>query len=111
MSRDFLPYAWGVYWPNWVDWSITFASFCLFFLFFLLFVKFVPSVAMTEVKEDALYPIHQKEDIGGNAMTGFLPSSLYADDFLLALRRLRAEDFRIETFFSPVRLPEAQEIV
>jgi Ni/Fe-hydrogenase subunit HybB-like protein len=66
MSRDFLPNAWGVYWPNWVDWSITFASFCLFFLFFLLFIKFVPSVAMTEVKEDALYPIHQKEDIGGN---------------------------------------------
>jgi hypothetical protein len=42
---------------------------------------------------------------------GLLAVFAHADDFLLALRRLRAEDFRIETFFSPVRLPEAQEIV
>ena len=42
---------------------------------------------------------------------GLLAVFANADDFLLALRRLSAEDFRIETFFSPVLLPEAQQIV
>lgn len=51
MSHDFIPYAWGVYWPNWVDWSITFGSFCLFFLLFLLFTKFIPVVGMVEARE------------------------------------------------------------
>jgi Ni/Fe-hydrogenase subunit HybB-like protein len=52
MARDYLPYAWGNYWPNWVDWSITFGSFCLFGLLFLLFVRFLPAISMTEVKEE-----------------------------------------------------------
>ena len=61
MARDYIPYAWGNYWPNWVDWSITFGSFCLFFLLFLLFVKFLPSVSITEVKEEVKPPVRGKE--------------------------------------------------
>jgi Ni/Fe-hydrogenase subunit HybB-like protein len=60
MSRDFIPYAWGNYWPNWVDWSITFGSFCLFFLLFLLFVRFLPAIAMTEVKAEVGPPVRGK---------------------------------------------------
>ena len=61
MARDYIPYAWGNYWPNWVDWSITFGSFCLFFLFFLLFAKFLPALSMTEIKEEAGAPVRPKE--------------------------------------------------
>jgi molybdopterin-containing oxidoreductase family membrane subunit len=64
MSRDYLPYNWGIYWPNWVDWSITFGSFCLFFLLFLLFVKFLPAIAMTEVKEAVKPPLRLTEGAG-----------------------------------------------
>lgn len=64
MSRDYIPYAWGNYWPNWVDWSITFGSFCLFFFLFLLFVKFLPAIAMTEVKEEVKPPMRKREDMG-----------------------------------------------
>jgi len=65
MARDYLPFAWGNYWPNWVDWSITFGSFCLFFFLFLLFVKFLPSIAITELKAEAGAPIRPKEDYHG----------------------------------------------
>ncbi|OPY65176.1 MAG: putative hydrogenase 2 b cytochrome subunit [Syntrophorhabdaceae bacterium PtaU1.Bin034] len=61
MARDYLPYNWGNYWPNWVDWSLTFGSFCLFFLLFLLFVRFVPAIGITEVKEETGAPMRRKE--------------------------------------------------
>jgi molybdopterin-containing oxidoreductase family membrane subunit len=61
MARDYIPYAWGNYWPNWVDWSITFGSFCLFFLLFLLFVRFLPPIAMTEVKAEVKPPVRPAE--------------------------------------------------
>ena len=61
MARDYIPYAWGNYWPNWVDWSITFGSFCLFFLLFLLFVRFLPPIAMTEVKAEVKPPVRPEE--------------------------------------------------
>jgi Ni/Fe-hydrogenase subunit HybB-like protein len=60
MARDYIPYAWGSYWPNWVDWSITFSSFCLFLLLFLLFVRFLPPIAMTEVKAEVKPPIRRE---------------------------------------------------
>ncbi len=65
MSRDYIPYAWGNYWPNWVDWSITFGSLCLFFLLFLLFVKFLPAIAITEVKGEVGPPVRKKETLHG----------------------------------------------
>ena len=65
MSRDYLPYNWGNYWPNWVDWSITLGSFCLFFLLFLLFVRFVPAIAITEVKAEADVADRPKEVASG----------------------------------------------
>jgi molybdopterin-containing oxidoreductase family membrane subunit len=57
MSQDFLPHAWGFYWPNWVEIIITAASFALFLLLFLLFAKFLPSVAIAEVKGESGAPI------------------------------------------------------
>ncbi len=51
VAHDFLPYAWGLYWPTMIEFGIMIGSFCLFFLLFVLFVKHLPSVSMTEIKE------------------------------------------------------------
>ncbi len=59
MSQDFLPHAWGFYWPNWVEIILTVASFALFLFLFLLFAKFLPSVAMAEVKGEAGAPLRR----------------------------------------------------
>jgi hypothetical protein len=42
---------------------------------------------------------------------GILASFVYVDDFLLALRSLKNKNHRIENVFSPLRLPEVQEIM
>jgi Ni/Fe-hydrogenase subunit HybB-like protein len=51
VAHDFIPHAWGLYWPTLLEFGIMIGSFCLFFFLFLLFVKHLPSVAMTELKE------------------------------------------------------------
>ncbi len=57
VAHDFLPYAWGLYWPRPIELGIMLGSFCLFFFLFVLFVKHLPSVSMTEMKET----LHQSE--------------------------------------------------
>ena len=53
VARDFIPHAWGLYWPSMIEWGILLGSFSLFFFLFVLFVKHLPSVSMTEIKESA----------------------------------------------------------
>jgi molybdopterin-containing oxidoreductase family membrane subunit len=50
LSADFLPAAWGMYWPTWVELLTLLGSFGLFFTLFLLFIRWLPLVAMAEVK-------------------------------------------------------------
>ncbi len=51
LHRDFLPAAWGMYFPTWVDVSLFVGSLGLFGTMFLLFIRFLPAVSVTEVKE------------------------------------------------------------
>jgi molybdopterin-containing oxidoreductase family membrane subunit len=51
VAHDFIPHAWGLYWPSGIEWGIMLGSFSLFFLLFLLFAKHLPSISMTEMKE------------------------------------------------------------
>ena len=53
VAHDFIPHAWGFYWPSIIEWGILLGTFCLFFFLFMLFVKHMPSVSMTEIKESA----------------------------------------------------------
>jgi molybdopterin-containing oxidoreductase family membrane subunit len=53
LSRDFDPYAWGLYKPRLIEAGITLASFGFFFTAFLIFTKLLPVVAITELKEVA----------------------------------------------------------
>ena len=51
LSRDFIPYSWGTYFPSLMEFGYLFCSFCWFGMWFWLFIKFVPSVSIFEVKE------------------------------------------------------------
>lgn len=55
LQRDFLPAAWGSYWPTVVEMGITVGSFGFFFTLFTLFTKALPPMAIMELKE-AVHP-------------------------------------------------------
>jgi molybdopterin-containing oxidoreductase family membrane subunit len=57
LTHDFMPYAWGDYWPSWIEGGILLGSFSFFFFLFLIFVKFLPSVSITEMKEMQEAPV------------------------------------------------------
>ncbi|MEX0741346.1 MAG: hypothetical protein WD079_01020, partial [Phycisphaeraceae bacterium] len=68
LTRDFMPSAWGSYWPTWVDIGMFAGSFGLFFTLFLLFVRFLPIVNIAEVK--AVMPqAHGHEGYGAAGTT------------------------------------------
>ena len=52
LSREFEPYAWGLYHPSLVEIGIFVGSFGMFFTFFLLFLKLLPVLSMSELKEE-----------------------------------------------------------
>lgn len=49
--RDFLPSAWGMFYPTIWDWAILFGSIGFFAWLLLLFVRFLPLISMTEMRE------------------------------------------------------------
>lgn len=60
LQREYVPAAWGSYWPTIVEFGITVGSFGLFFTLFSLFVKALPPMAIMELKE-AAHPPMKKE--------------------------------------------------
>jgi Ni/Fe-hydrogenase subunit HybB-like protein len=50
LHRNFLPSAWGMFYPTKFDFAILIGSFGLFFTLFLLFIRFLPMIAMWEIK-------------------------------------------------------------
>jgi molybdopterin-containing oxidoreductase family membrane subunit len=51
LHRDYLPSAWGMYYPTVWDWTTLFGSIALFVWLFLLFVRFLPLISMAEMRE------------------------------------------------------------
>jgi Ni/Fe-hydrogenase subunit HybB-like protein len=51
LSRDFIPYSWGHFFPSFNELAMMVGSFCWFFMFFWLFIRFLPTVSIAEVKE------------------------------------------------------------
>ena len=49
--RDFLPSAWGMFYPTIWDWAILIGSIGFFGWLLLLFVRFVPVISMCEMRE------------------------------------------------------------
>jgi molybdopterin-containing oxidoreductase family membrane subunit len=50
LSRDFMPSAWGMFYPTFWDLAILFGSIGTFVLLFLLFVRFLPVISMSEMR-------------------------------------------------------------
>ena len=62
VSRDFMPAAWGRYFPSPVEMGIMLGSFCMFFLSFWAFCRFVPTISISETKEQ----IYESAQEGGH---------------------------------------------
>ena len=52
LSREFQPYAWGLYKPSFIEVGIFVGSFGMFFTLFLIFLKLLPVLSMSELKEE-----------------------------------------------------------
>jgi Ni/Fe-hydrogenase subunit HybB-like protein len=50
LSRDFMPSAWGMYYPTKWDWATYAGTFGLFFTLFYLFIRFLPMISIVEVR-------------------------------------------------------------
>jgi molybdopterin-containing oxidoreductase family membrane subunit len=51
LHRDYLPSAWGMYYPTLWDWIQLLGSVALFVWLFLLFVRFLPAISIAEMRE------------------------------------------------------------
>jgi len=51
LHRDYLPSAWGMFYPTAWDWITLFGSIALFVWLFLLFVRFLPLISIAEMRE------------------------------------------------------------
>jgi molybdopterin-containing oxidoreductase family membrane subunit len=50
LHRDFLPSAWGMYYPTWVDFSLFFGSIGLFVALLFLFIRLLPMISIFEMR-------------------------------------------------------------
>jgi Ni/Fe-hydrogenase subunit HybB-like protein len=51
LHRDFLPSAWGMYYPTVYDWGLYIGSLGLFFSLLFLFVRVLPAISVFEMRE------------------------------------------------------------
>jgi molybdopterin-containing oxidoreductase family membrane subunit len=50
LHRDFMPSAWGMYYPTIWDWATFFGSMGLFLTLFFLFIRFLPMISIFEMR-------------------------------------------------------------
>src|SRR5574337_446372 len=50
LHRDYLPSAWGMFYPTVWDWAVLTGVVGLFILYFFLFIRFLPMVSMAETR-------------------------------------------------------------
>jgi molybdopterin-containing oxidoreductase family membrane subunit len=51
LHRDFMPSAWGMFYPTLWDWVHLLGSIALFVWLFLLFIRFLPAISIAEMRE------------------------------------------------------------
>jgi len=60
LHRDYMPSAWGMYWPTVWDFAVFFGTIGFFVFCFLLFIRYLPMISMAEMREE-----HQEALRGG----------------------------------------------
>lgn len=51
LHRDFMPSAWGMFYPTGWDWLFLFSSLAFFVWLFLLFLRLLPAISIAEMRE------------------------------------------------------------
>ncbi|MGH9404750.1 MAG: NrfD/PsrC family molybdoenzyme membrane anchor subunit [Terriglobia bacterium] len=51
LHRDFMPSAWGMFYPTVTDWAVLTGSIGLFFALFYLFARLLPSISIFEMRD------------------------------------------------------------
>jgi Ni/Fe-hydrogenase subunit HybB-like protein len=51
LHRDYLPSAWGMFYPTMWDWIMLFGSIAMFVWLFLMFVRVLPAISIAEMRE------------------------------------------------------------
>ena len=51
LHRDFMPSAWGMFYPTFWDWVQLLSSIALFIWLFLMFLRFLPAISIAEMRE------------------------------------------------------------
>ena len=51
LHRDFMPSAWGMFYPTFWDWTQLLSSIALFVWLFLMFLRFLPAISIAEMRE------------------------------------------------------------
>jgi molybdopterin-containing oxidoreductase family membrane subunit len=51
LARDFMPSAWGMYYPTQWDWAVLLGTIGFFLTLMILFVRTLPSISIFEVRE------------------------------------------------------------
>ncbi len=51
LQRDYMPSAWGMYYPTHTDWEVLLGSIGLFLTLFYIFARFLPTIAMSEMRD------------------------------------------------------------
>jgi molybdopterin-containing oxidoreductase family membrane subunit len=70
LHRDFLPSAWGMYYPTWVDWAILFGSIGLFLTLLFLFIRVLPMISIFEMRTIVPTPKPQRSPAPSPAPAG-----------------------------------------
>lgn len=63
LARDFVPSAWGIYYPTRWDWATYIGTIGLFFTLFYLFLRFLPMISIVEVRS----LVHETSEEGAHA--------------------------------------------
>ena len=50
LHHDFMPSAWGVFWPTAWDWVFLLGSISMFAWLFLVFIRVLPAISISEMR-------------------------------------------------------------
>jgi Ni/Fe-hydrogenase subunit HybB-like protein len=70
LHRDFLPSAWGMYYPTWVDWAIYIGSIGLFLTLLFVFIRVLPMISIFEMRTVLPSPKSRPAPVPGAAPAG-----------------------------------------
>ena len=70
LHRDYLPSAWGMYYPTWVDWAIYIGSIGLFLTLLFVFIRVLPMISIFEMRTVLPSPRSRPAAVPGGSPAG-----------------------------------------